>query len=187
MQVPSHDWKYQDAVEGNVLLALGEITREQLESELNPKGIEKASPGRADSRKAPDAGGPLLERKMPGKACEELAQAVEAAPELTAAHIKYGYALLDNGDTAKALEQFNTAVQQNPKSSDAKTGLGACMVALGQVDKGLEMLNESVKDNPRPARANFELGKAYEKKGTFDKAAEHYRGRGGPRDLVGAK
>ncbi|MGC2424530.1 MAG: tetratricopeptide repeat protein [Nitrospirota bacterium] len=175
VQVPSHDWKYQDAVEGNVLLALGEITKEQLDSELNPKENEKASPGKAKAERHMMLADQLLERKMPGKACAELAQAVEAAPELTITHIKYGYALLDSGDTAKALDQFQTALKQNPGSSDAKTGLGACLVTQGQVDKGLQLLTESVKDNPRPARANFELGRAYEKKGTFDKAAEHYR------------
>jgi len=174
-QVPSHDRKYQDAVEGNVLLALGEITREQLEARLNPKENEKASPGRAKAERHMMLAGQLLQRKMTEKACAEFAQAVEAAPELTAAHIKYGYALLGKGDTAKALDQFQTAVQQDPRSNDAKTGLGASLVALGQVDKGLQLLTESIKDNPRPARANFELGRAYEKKGTFDKAAEHYR------------
>jgi peroxiredoxin/predicted negative regulator of RcsB-dependent stress response len=174
-QVPSHDWKYQDAVEGNIQLALGEITKEQLESRLNPKENEKADPGKAKAERHMMLADQLLARKLTDKACTELAQAVEAAPELTSAHIKFGYALLHKGDTAKALEQFQTAVQQNPRSSDAKTGLGACLVAGGQVDKGLQLLIESVKDNPRPARANFELGKAYEKKGTFDKAAEHYR------------
>lgn len=175
VQVPSYDWKYKDAVEGNVRLALGEISKGQLESELNPKEVAKPSPGRAMAERHMMLADQLMERKMPGKACAELAQAVEAAPELTSAHIKYGYALLDKGDTVTALEQFNTAVQQNPKSSDAKTGLGACLVAGGQVDKGLKLLTESLKDNPRPARANFELGRAYEKKKAFEKAAEHYK------------
>jgi peroxiredoxin len=174
-QVPSHDWKYQDAVEGNVQLALGEITKEQLEARLNPKENEKVDPAKAKAERHMMLADQLIARKMTDKACAELAQAVEAAPGLTSAHIKYGYALLGKGDAAKAAEQFQTAVQQEPRSNDAKTGLGASLVAQGQVDKGLQLLTESIKDNPRPARANFELGRAYEKKGTFDKAALHYR------------
>ncbi|MHB8173279.1 MAG: tetratricopeptide repeat protein [Nitrospirota bacterium] len=175
VQVPMYDWKYKDTVEGNLRLALGEISKKQLDAELNPKANEKVAPGLAKAERHMMLAEDLMKRQMYTDACKELAAAVKSAPDLTEAHVKYGFALISKGDTAKASEQFQKALLQDPKSSEAKTGLGACLVAQGQVDKGIELLTEAAKLNPQPARAHFELGKAYEKKGAFDKAAKYYR------------
>ncbi len=175
VQVPMCDWKFKDTVVGNLKLALGEISKEQLEEELNPKANETVAPGLAKAQRHMMLAEDLMKRQMYTDACKQLSAAVKSAPDLTDAHIKYGFALLSKGDTKKAGEQFTLALKQEPKSNDAKTGLGSCLVAQGQVDKGIELLTEASKLNPQPARAYFELGKAYEKKGAFDKAAEYYR------------
>ncbi len=175
VQVPMCDWKFKDTVMGNLRLALGEISKKQLALELNPKANETIAPGLAKAERHMMLAEDLMKRQMYTNACKELAAAVQSAPDLTEAHIKYGFALLSKGDTKKADEQFTTALKQEPKSNEAKTGLGACLVAQGQVDKGIGLLTEASRLNPQPARAYFELGKAYEKKGAFDKAAKYYR------------
>ncbi|MGA2192915.1 MAG: tetratricopeptide repeat protein [Nitrospirota bacterium] len=175
VQVPSHNWKFEETVEGNVRLALGEINKEQLAGELNPKQNEEISPARQKAENHIALARKLMERKMTDKAAAELAQAVEADPTMAEAKVEYGFLLLMQGDAVRAQENFSKAAEQNPRLEDAKTGLGASYVAQGQVDKGIEVLNDALKLNPKPARTHFELGKAYEKKGAPDKAAEHYR------------
>lgn len=175
VQVPSYNRKYAETVEGNVRVVNGEITKEQLAEELNPKEREQLSPERKKAERHMMLADKLIERRMYDKASEELSHAVEADPGLAEARVKYGFLLLKQGDPVKAQEQFEKAIEINPKVDDARTGLGACYVASSQVDKGIEVLTDALKLNPKPARAHFELGKAYEKKGLFDKAAEHYR------------
>ena len=175
VQVPSHNRKYAETVEGNALLAAGEVTKEQLDAKLNPKEKEKLTPEQKEASRRMMLAQKLLERKMIDKAAAELEQAVQADPNLAEARVKYGFVLLKTGDPVKARENFTKAVEINPRAEDAKAGLGAALTAQGEVDKGIETLTEALKMNPRPARTHFELGRAYEKKGAPDKAAEHYR------------
>jgi tetratricopeptide (TPR) repeat protein len=174
-QVPSHNRKYAETVEGNARLALGEITKEQLAEALNPKEKEQMSPERKKAERHMMLAGKLIERKLYDKAAEELSNAVAADPDMAEARVRYGFILLKLGDPVKAQENFTKAVEIDPKVDDAKTGLGACYVAQQEVDKGIEVLTDALKLNTKPARAYFELGRAYEKKGAFDKASEHYR------------
>jgi len=173
--VSSWSRNYLDDVEGNVRLALGEISKEHLEEILNPKDKEKMSPELKKAERHMLAGQRMVERKLFDKAADEYAQAVEADPNFAEAKVRYGFLLLKTGDVPKATELFKKAVELEPKNEDAAAGLGASMVAAGEVDKGIEMIEASLKTNTKPARAHFELGKAYEKKGAFDKAALHYK------------
>ncbi len=173
--VPSHNRKYSDEVEGYIRVALGEITAEKLEQELNPGEIKQLTPEQKKAERHMMLGQKLLERKLVDKASAEFAEAVASDPNLAEAKAAYGFTLLKLGDAAKAQENFTKALELNPRIDDAKCGLGASYVALGQVDKGIEVLEDALKVNPKPARANFELAKAYEKKGALDKAAEHYK------------
>ena len=173
--IPSHNRKYSELVEGNVRVMLGEITKEKLEEELNPKEAQQLTPEQKKAERHMMLGQKLLERKLVDKASAEFAEAVAADPNLAEARASYGFTLLKLGDAAKAQDNFSKAIALNPKTDDAKCGLGASYVALGEVDKGIEVLEEALKVNPKPARTHFELAKAYEKKGALDKAAEHYR------------
>lgn len=175
IHIPSHNRKYAEVVEGSIRVALGEITREKLEEELNPKEIQQLTPEQKKAERHMMLGQKLMERKLVEKASGEFAQAVEADPNLAEAKVLYGFTLLKLGDAAKAQDNFAKALAINPKVDDVKCGLGASYVALGEVDKGIEVLQEALKVNPKPARTHFELAKAYEKKGALDKAAEHYK------------
>ncbi len=174
-QIPSYNWKYADAVEGQVRYALGEINKDQLAAILNPKAVAEATPERKKAERHMMLAEKLVERKLLDKAATEYAQAVEADPGFAEAHVMYGFLLLKTDDAQKAKENFAKAIELNPKTEEASTGLGASMVALGDVDKGIEQLEGALKLNPKPARTHFELGRAYEKKGACDKAVEHYK------------
>ncbi|HEY3346920.1 MAG TPA: redoxin domain-containing protein [Nitrospirota bacterium] len=175
LHVPSHNRKYQETLEGNIRLALGEINQEQLNAALNPVEKEKLTEGQKEASRRMLLAQRLIERKQYDKAAEELSKAVEADPESCPARVKYGFILLKLGDAVKAKESFTKAVELNPKDNDARAGLGASMVAAGDIDKGIETISESLKSNPRPARSHLELGRAYEKKGDTVKALEFYK------------
>lgn len=175
MHIPSHNRKYAEVVEGGIRVALGEITKEKLEEELNPKEVKQLTPEQKKAERHMMLGQKLMERKLVDKASAEFALAVEADPNLAEAKVLYGFTLLKLGDAAKAQDNFTKALAINPKVDDVKCGLGASYVALGEVDKGIEVLEDALKVNPKPARTHFELAKAYEKKGALDKATEHYK------------
>lgn len=173
--VSSYNRKYEETVAGYVRMALGDITAEDLDKELNPEDKEKLTPEQKKAERHMMLGERMVDRKLLDKAAEEYASAVESDPELAAARVKYGFVLLKLEKPAEALEQFTRAIEKDPKAEDAGAGLGAAQVATGELDKGIETLEGALKLNPKPARAHYELGKAYEKKGALDKAAEHYR------------
>ena len=175
LQVPSHNRKFQETVEGECRLLLGEISKEHLEELLNPKEAAKETPEQQKAERHMMLARRLVDRKLYDKAADELKQAIEADPNLLQARLDYGFVLLGKGDSAGAAASFQKASELDPRSADARTGLGASCVASGDVDKGIALLEEAVKDNPKPAMAHYELGKAYEKKAAFDKASEHYR------------
>ncbi len=173
--VASYDWKYADAVETYVRLALGEINQAQADEILNPTQVVELSPAKKKAQRHMNLAEHLAARQMPDKAAAEYEAAIESDPTLVEARVKYGFLLLKTGSAAKAMENFKKAAEMDARDKRAETGLGASKVALGDVDGGIAVLEDALKLNTKPALTLYELGLAYEKKGAFDKAAESYR------------
>jgi peroxiredoxin/predicted negative regulator of RcsB-dependent stress response len=172
--IPGHAVTYQQRLEGQIRLVLGEIDDVQLQEALEPKR-EKKGAAELEAERKYNLALKFTESRLFDQAIEAAQGAVEAAPGVAKGHILLGFLYLEMKEADRAEEEFMKALELEPHSDDAETGLGRTMIMKGQAEKAIEVLTEAAGCNPDPHIAYYELGKAYDLKGEKDMAREMYR------------
>ncbi|MGH9594629.1 MAG: tetratricopeptide repeat protein, partial [Bryobacteraceae bacterium] len=124
---------------------------------------KKASAWYADAQKR------LVERDAAG-AVHDLQQAVDLAPQFSAAWNALGVICFQNDDDLEAERFFRRALQADPGSFDAIVNLGGVLLKKGWNGEALVYNLGAVELRPKDALANAQLGMTYFQHGDFDRA-----------------
>jgi len=80
----------------------------------------------------------LRQGAQQAEAADEAAKAVAANPQLVAAHLQYGLALMANGKTLQSSRAFEKVVELDPNNYEAWSSLAGLYSELHQDDKASE-------------------------------------------------
>lgn len=103
-------------------------------------------------------------------ALESGRKAVEINPDLAAAHVSLGMALLEDGKTPQAAESFRRATELDPRSAMAALGLGRVQLAEGKRSEAEATLRKAVDLDPSDWRAPTELGTMFFRQARYEEA-----------------
>jgi peroxiredoxin/Tfp pilus assembly protein PilF len=172
--IPGHAVTYQQRLEGQIRLVLGEIEDVQLQEAIEPKR-EKKGTAELEAERKYNLALKFTESRLFDQAIEAAQGAVEAGPGVAKGHILLGFLYLEMKEADRAEEEFIKALEIIPGSRDAQTGLGGALIARGELDRAIAVLTEAAEINPNPQMAYHELGRAYELMGEKDRAIEMYK------------
>lgn len=127
---------------------------------------EKALHEYEDARKA-------LTRRNAGAAVKKLEQAVEAAPQFSAAWNQLGTISYQTRNFGRAEQCFRRALEADPKAFEPLVNLGGVLVTLGRTKEALDYNQYAVLLRPNDALANSQLGQAYFQAGDDGKALRY--------------
>jgi peroxiredoxin/predicted negative regulator of RcsB-dependent stress response len=127
-----HSRDFYSQIRGEVRILLGEITRAQLEEELNPRKIQEVSAARKKANLHLTMGRMLMNSKMTDKAREQFEKAIQADPSLPEPHILLARLYLEEKEINKALAELDQALKLNPSSEEAKELMGIAKAQSSQ-------------------------------------------------------
>ena len=116
-----HSRKFYSKVRGHIRLLLGELNQAQLDSELNPKKIERKPEARKKANLHVQMGRMLMGTIMKDKAREEFIKAIKVDPTMIEARTLLATIYLDSKDVAKARPELEQALKLDPSSQEAQT------------------------------------------------------------------
>ncbi len=163
-----------DDAEGEILVAMGKKTADELERERHPQ--ETLLP--ENKRKAQlhfNLGKNLLSKGAGERAKEELTKAVQLDQDNGEAFILLGMINLKEKNPQKAMEFFEKGSDLSPQSKQGHIGIALSLELLGEHDKAIEKLEELLKIQKDTPEINYYLGRLYEKKGEKERALDEYK------------
>ena len=159
-----------------VRFLLGEITQDQLNTQLDPGTAVKVSPARIKAERYVNLGRVLLDLKEKEKARGALQKAVEADPSFPEPHLLLAELCLEDKEVRKAGAELEQALRLYPSPREGKLLQGLTYVDQGEDGLAVAVLQELVENNPEPPpEAYYEIGKIYEKQEKASEALEAYR------------
>ncbi|HEY1239284.1 MAG TPA: tetratricopeptide repeat protein [Bryobacteraceae bacterium] len=114
-----------------------------------------------------------LAKHDPATAITRLEDAVERAPQFSAAWNNLGTIAYQTGNYARAEECFREALAQNPSSYEALVNLGGVLVTLHKLAEALDRNSLAATMRPNDALAQSQLGLTYFLLGRLDLAKKH--------------
>lgn len=176
-QIVPYTHNMAELVEGNLRLALGDWSREQLQQMLNPeavKGGEATEAEKAYERRL-NYGRLMMAQHLYAQGAREFARAIELLPAKEITYLELGSAQLAMKDWEAARASFNAALAQNRESREAAAGLALALYHLGEVEAARPGLEAAVAaDSPRP-EIMLALAEIHEKNGDFQQALQLYK------------
>ena len=159
-----------------VRFLLGEITQDQLNTELDPGTAVKVSPARIKAERYVNLGRVLLDLKEKEKARGALQKAVEADPSFPEPHLLLAELCLEDKEVRKAGAELEQALRLYPSPREGKLLQGLTYADQGEDGLAVAVLQELVENNPEPPpEAYYEIGKIYEKQEKASEALAAYR------------
>ena len=159
-----------------VRFLLGEITQDQLNTELDPGTAVKVSPARIKAERYVNLGRVLLDLKEKEKARGALQKAVEADPSFPEPHLLLAELCLEDKEVRKAGAELEQALRLYPSPREGKLLQGLTYADQGEDGLAVAVLQELVENNPEPPpEAYHQIGKIYEKQEKASEALEAYR------------
>jgi serine/threonine-protein kinase len=107
-------------------------------------------------------------------ATESARKAVELNPELAAAHLAMGYALVEAGKTAEAATSFERALELDPRSWEALVGLGRVRFQEGKGEEAEQMFRKAAAAGPDKWLPHSELGTMLYRKARYEEAVKEW-------------
>lgn len=114
-----------------------------------------------------------LSRNAVDSAVKRLEDAVERAPQFSAAWNNLGTIAYQTGNYARAEDCFREALEQEPDSYEALVNLGGVLVTLRKLDEALTLNGLAAEMRPNDALAQSQLGMTYFMLGQLDLAKKH--------------
>src|SRR5690348_17121729 len=114
-----------------------------------------------------------LSRHHVAAAVKHLEDAVERAPQFSAAWNNLGTVAYQTGNYERAEECFRESLAQDPDSYEALVNLGGVLVTLHKLDEALDRNALAVERRPNDALAQSQLGMTYYLLGQLDLAKKH--------------
>ena len=114
-----------------------------------------------------------LSKRHVDAAVKHLEDAVERAPQFSAAWNNLGTLAYQTGNYARAEECFRESLAQDPDSYEALVNLGGVLVTLHNLDEALDRNALAVEERPNDALAQSQLGMTYYLLGQLDLAKKH--------------
>ena len=114
-----------------------------------------------------------LSRRDVEAAVKNLEQAVDEAPQFSAAWNELGTIAYQTRNYARAEECFREALHQDPQSYEPLVNLGGVLVTLNRTDEALTYNIYAVLVRPNDALAQSQLGMSYFQARNFDLAMKH--------------
>jgi tetratricopeptide (TPR) repeat protein len=110
----------------------------------------------------------------PDEAQARFQMAVALAPDLAAAYLEWGRALLVAGDAKGAAARFETAAAKAPGWADPQLAAGLVLLAQGQTQAATSRLRKAVALAPHWGAARQALGEALSRTGHAGEAVEQF-------------
>lgn len=126
----------------------------------------------AARRRFYDAQKDLAKRNVDA-AVKKLEDAVERAPQFSAAWNNLGTIAYQRSNYARAEECFRESLEQDPGSYEALVNLGGVLVTLRKFAEALNRNSQAVAIRPNDALAQSQLGMTYYLLGQLDLATKH--------------
>jgi tetratricopeptide (TPR) repeat protein len=126
---------------------------------------------RAEYQKAQER---LRQHDVPG-AVERLKNALEMAPQFSAAWNNLGTIAYQSGEYETAEKHFREALRHDPDSYAPLVNLGGTLLSLNRVQEALSINLEAVKERPDDALAHSQLGQSYFRVGQIEPAETHLK------------
>ncbi len=164
----------EDDAEGEILVAMGKMTAEELERQRHPKEILLPE----NKRKAQlhfNLGKKLFDKASRERAKEELSKAVQLDPDYGEAFILLGMVHLKEKKAQEAMEAFQKGIDLAPRSKEGQIGIALSLELMGENEKAIETLEEILETPKNMPEINYYLGRLYEKIGKKEKALEEYK------------
>ena len=114
-----------------------------------------------------------LSRRDVDAAVKSLEQAVETAPQFSAAWNELGTIAYQTQKYQRAEECFREALQQDPQAYEPLVNLGGVLVTLNRTEESLTYNIYAVLTRPNDALAQSQLGMSYFQAHNFDLALKH--------------
>ena len=114
-----------------------------------------------------------LSKRRVDEAEKRLEEAVDRAPQFSAAWNNLGTIAYQRGNYTRAEECFREALTQDPESYEALVNLGGVLVTLHQLDEAVDRNGLAATTRPNDALAQSQLGMTYYLLGELDLAKKH--------------
>jgi TolB-like protein/thioredoxin-like negative regulator of GroEL len=101
---------------------------------------------------------------------QEYRRAIELDPNLSVAHMHYGFLLIDLGRTEQGLKEIHRARELDPLSLDIAENTGVRLLSARRYDDALAQFRSVLDMNPNYTRARWMLARTYELKGISKEA-----------------
>jgi tetratricopeptide (TPR) repeat protein len=163
-----------DDAEGEILVAMGKKTADELERERHPQ--ETLLP--ENKRKAQlhfNLGRNLFEKGSRERAKEELSKAVQLDPDHGETYILLGMVHLKEKNPQEAMQFLQKGIDLTPLSRQGRVGMALSLELMGENLKAIEKLEELLKTQKDMPEINYYLGRLYEKEGQKERALEEYK------------
>lgn len=108
-------------------------------------------------------------------ATQKLEDAVERAPQFSAAWNNLGTIAYQSANYARAEECFREALEQDPQSYAALVNLGGVLLTLRKLDEALSLNERAVLIRPNDALAQSQLGITYFETGNWELAKKRLK------------
>jgi tetratricopeptide (TPR) repeat protein len=164
----------EEDANGEILVAMGKKTAEQLERERHPK--ETLLP--ENKRKAQNhfsLGRNLLEKGSTERAKEEFKKAIDLDPDHGEALVSLGRVCLKEKNPKEAILFFERGVSLNPLLRQGHIGIALALESMGERSKAIEKLEGLLKDHIDTPEIHYHLGRFYEKEGQNERALLEYK------------
>ena len=106
-------------------------------------------------------GAAFLEKKMLGRAEQEILKALEMRPRLPDAHYNLGLLYEEKGDIARAIEEYKKEIEIHPAAHPAHFNLALLYGKTGRLREGVQELQRAIDADKSFARAYLFLAKAH--------------------------
>ena len=100
----------------------------------------------------------------------EYRRAIELDPNLSVAHMHYGFLLIDLGRTEQGLKEMHRARELDPLSLDIAENTGVRLLSARRYDDALAQFRSVLDMNPNYTRARWMLARTYQLKGMYKEA-----------------
>jgi tetratricopeptide (TPR) repeat protein len=108
-------------------------------------------------------------------AIQYLKNALDLAPQFSAAWNNLGTIAYQSGEYENAEKHFREALRHDPDSYAPLVNLGGALLSLNQAEEALQINLQAVKERPDDALAHSQLGQSYFQVGQIDPAERHLK------------
>jgi len=106
-------------------------------------------------------GAAFLEKKMLGRAEQEILKALEMRPRIPDAHYNLGLLYEEKGDIERAIEEYKKEIEIHPAAHPAHFNLAILYGKTGRLREGIQELQRAIDADESFARAYLFLAKAH--------------------------